>query len=288
MLFFALLVAFDLIGSTEVPGFRSETQQPTSSVICMADVSYLWHQEIMPISTQWTASDLSTFLEQWDLKSSSACQKMDNRKANYWVWICPLLIKCQRENIRSALISMLGVVWGGNSSAAQAQTHCPHRLRGWAANFKLSWTNGSPLWLLIHSNIISPHVGKERSWGSDGDEMNKPLPVWVRPGFEAVAASLMGWDPTARKNVGKSVSKWTFKLGPGCSSKSGKGKVEQLTWKRSFRDFPGGPVVKILPFQPPKYHAQGYTCMCNKYPTHHIFGKFIYLPTWMIPWCLRW
>lgn len=35
------LVAFDLIGSTEVPGFRSETQQPTSSVICMADVSYL-------------------------------------------------------------------------------------------------------------------------------------------------------------------------------------------------------------------------------------------------------
>lgn len=85
---------------------------------------------------------------------------------------------------------MLGVVWGGNSSAAQAQTHCPHRLRGWAANFKLSWTNGSPLWLLIHSNIISPHVGKERSWGSDGDEMNKPLSVWVRPGFEVLRVTL--------------------------------------------------------------------------------------------------
>lgn len=35
------LVAFDLIGSTEVPAFRSETQQSTLFVICMADVFYL-------------------------------------------------------------------------------------------------------------------------------------------------------------------------------------------------------------------------------------------------------
>lgn len=33
-------VAFGL-SSTEVPAFRSETQQPTLFIICMADVSYL-------------------------------------------------------------------------------------------------------------------------------------------------------------------------------------------------------------------------------------------------------
>lgn len=33
----------------EVLAFRSETQQLTWFVICVADVSYLWHQEIMPI-----------------------------------------------------------------------------------------------------------------------------------------------------------------------------------------------------------------------------------------------
>lgn len=35
------------------------------------------------IYAQWTASDLSVFLEQWAWKSSNACQKMDNGKANY-------------------------------------------------------------------------------------------------------------------------------------------------------------------------------------------------------------
>lgn len=31
-------------------------------------------------------------------------------------------------------------------------------------------------------------MGKERSWGSDGDEMNQPVPVCVRPGLEGT-----GW-----------------------------------------------------------------------------------------------
>lgn len=44
-------IALDL-SSTEGPAVRSETQQPSLFVICMADVSYLWHQEIMPIDAQ--------------------------------------------------------------------------------------------------------------------------------------------------------------------------------------------------------------------------------------------
>lgn len=52
------------LSSMEVPAFRSETQQPTLFIICMAEVSYLQHQEIMPVYAQGTASDLSVFLEQ--------------------------------------------------------------------------------------------------------------------------------------------------------------------------------------------------------------------------------
>lgn len=33
-----------------------------------------------------------------------------------------------------------------------------------------------------------PGVGKERRWDSDRDEMNEPVPVCVRPGFEGT-----GW-----------------------------------------------------------------------------------------------
>lgn len=91
------LAAFDF-SSTEVPAFRSETQQPTLFVICMADVSYLWHQEIMPIYAQWTASDLSVFLEPWALKRKAAMpvKRWIMGKLTTWVWICQLLIECQK------------------------------------------------------------------------------------------------------------------------------------------------------------------------------------------------
>lgn len=91
-------VASDL-SSTEVPAFRSETQQPALFVICMADVSYLRHQEIMPIYTQRTASDLSVFLEQWAWKRKAAMpvKRWIMGKLTTWVWICQLLLKRWKE-----------------------------------------------------------------------------------------------------------------------------------------------------------------------------------------------
>lgn len=47
----------------------------------------------------------------------------------------------------------------------------------------------------------------ERSWGSDGDEMKELCQSDFLQGLKAAAAFLMGWDPTARKKAGKSVSK---------------------------------------------------------------------------------
>lgn len=91
--------AFDL-SSTEVPAFRSETQPPTLFVICMADVSYLWHQEIVPLYAQWTALGLSLFLEQWTWRGKKAAMPVERwimGKLTTWVWICQLLIKCQKE-----------------------------------------------------------------------------------------------------------------------------------------------------------------------------------------------
>lgn len=69
-------------------------------------------------------------------------------------------------------------------------------------SFQVSWTNGSPLQLLICSNIIDLHVGKERSWALTGIKWTSLCQSVFFRGLKVWAGSLMGWDPTARKRAG--------------------------------------------------------------------------------------
>lgn len=72
------------LSSTEVLAFLSETQQPTLFVICMTDVSYCRHHEIMPLCSQNGLRSEYIFRTMGpEKKGSNACQKMDKRKANY-------------------------------------------------------------------------------------------------------------------------------------------------------------------------------------------------------------
>lgn len=152
-------------------------------------------------------------------KSSSGCQRWIIGKLTTWVWICQLLIKCQKEKYEECSFPCR-VQSRGNCFVGRPQTSCPFPIQVTRYSLWASLTSGSPLWLLICSNRQSCVWHREES-GSGRDEMKEPVLVCIVQGLKAPAGSLMGWDPTARKRAGKSVDKWTFKPAPDFPTNGG-------------------------------------------------------------------